>query len=50
MRDEDRRDSFALYNPIEMQKLNENYTVPADASPAKMINNLLLKILKMDII
>ncbi|XP_048777313.2 neprilysin-like isoform X2 [Ostrea edulis] len=32
MRDEDRRDSFALYNPIEMQKLNENYTVPADAS------------------
>ncbi|XP_062607161.1 neprilysin-like [Saccostrea cucullata] len=31
MRDEDRRDSFALYNPIEMQKLKINYTVPDGA-------------------
>lgn len=32
MKDEDRRDNFLLYNPIEMSKLRDNYTVPSDVS------------------
>ncbi|XP_022336813.2 neprilysin-like [Crassostrea virginica] len=31
MKDEDRRDNFLLYNPIHMNKLKDNYTVPAEA-------------------
>lgn len=31
MKDEDRRDNFLLYNPIEMSKLRDNYTVPSNA-------------------
>lgn len=32
MKDEDRRDNFLLYNPIEMSKLRDNYTVPSGVS------------------
>uniref|UniRef100_K1R8P8 Neprilysin n=1 Tax=Magallana gigas TaxID=29159 RepID=K1R8P8_MAGGI len=31
MKDEDRRDNFLLYNPIEMSKLRDNYPVPSNA-------------------
>lgn len=35
MKDEDRRDNFLLYNPIEMSKLRDNYTVPSNVSDCK---------------
>ena len=36
MKDEDRRDNFLLYNPIHMNKLKDNYTVPAEVSMNSM--------------
>ena len=32
MKDEDRRDNFLLYNPIDMNKLKDNYTVPTEVN------------------
>lgn len=42
MKDEDRRDSFLLYNPIEMSKLRDNYTVPSNVSECKWLIDILL--------
>lgn len=47
MKDEDRRDNFLLYNPIEMSKLRDNYTVPSNVSECKRwIDILLLPLLQ----
>lgn len=42
MKDEDRRDNFLLYNPIEMSKLKDNYTVPSEVSGCNRIIEILL--------
>lgn len=42
MKDEDRRDNFLLYNPIEMSKLRDNYTVPSNVSECKWLIDILL--------
>ena len=47
MKDEDRRDNFLLYNPIHMNKLKDNYTVPAEVSMnTRFFDTFLFKVLK----
>lgn len=41
MKDEDRRDNFLLYNPLEMSKLRDNYTVPSNVSECKRLKEIL---------